>query len=247
MTPIYSTDAMVTQQGFWGSLEWDEGMNYIEVELSLNSETGSLIPVIDNPISHDLTGWNELWAGYEISFGEFDDITEVAVAKSIIKNTIDNLTTSIIWKYFYDAPIREYQFKDNTYLETIELYALTPSIGASAFEGCTSLTSFSVQRFGQSSISMLTSIGSRAFYGCTALEEITLVYYFNCSIGDYAFAGCTSLATITVLNTNPPTLGTSVFDTTSLQHIYVPASAVNTYKAAAGWSAYASYITAIPS
>ncbi len=65
-------------------------------------------------------------------------------------------------------------------------------------------------------------------------------------IGDRAFNN-NSLTSVTVNATTPPTLGTDVFYNTNNCPIYVPASAVDTYKASTstGWSEYASRIQAI--
>lgn len=58
--------------------------------------------------------------------------------------------------------------------------------------------------------------------------------------------GC-PITTLTVRATTPPTVTNYTFNGMSrLAHIYVPASAVDTYKAASGWSGKASIISAIP-
>ena len=116
----------------------------------------------------------------------------------------------------------------------------------------------------------VTKIGSYAFYNCVSLTSVTLtpsiIYIFsfvfqNCSsltsitipasvisIGESAFRSCSALTSVTVEATTPPTLGTNVFLNTHADLvIYVPSSSVGTYKAASGWSTYASRIQAIPS
>ena len=66
-------------------------------------------------------------------------------------------------------------------------------------------------------------------------------------IGNQAFRYCSKLTSLTVQRTTPPTLGTNALQSTSANLvIYVPAEAVDTYKAASGWSTYASQIEAIP-
>ena len=70
------------------------------------------------------------------------------------------------------------------------------------------------------------------------------------TIGDYAFNGAL-IPAIYFSGTTPATIGTDVFtdcitpDNTPTP-IYVPCSAVDTYKAAAGWSTYADQIQCIP-
>ena len=60
------------------------------------------------------------------------------------------------------------------------------------------------------------------------------------SIGQDAFRGCTSVTEYTFLGSEPPTLNAkgSLYGSASGFTIYVPSSAVDTYKAAEGWSGY---------
>ena len=93
----------------------------------------------------------------------------------------------------------------------------------------------------------VTSIGETVFHTCSALTSITIPSSVT-SIGQSTFYGCSSLASVTVEATTPPTAGASLFYNTHADLvIYVPAGSVDTYKAASGWSDYASRIQAIPS
>lgn len=65
------------------------------------------------------------------------------------------------------------------------------------------------------------------------------------SIGELAFTNDVNLTSVTIKALDPPTLGSNVFSVDVNHPIYVPASAVATYKAATGWSEYASRIQAI--
>ena len=63
------------------------------------------------------------------------------------------------------------------------------SIPASAFSGCTRLTTVTIS-------SSVTSIGQSAFSGCTGLTSVTIPSSVT-SIGQNAFSGCTGLTSVT--------------------------------------------------
>jgi hypothetical protein len=90
-----------------------------------------------------------------------------------------------------------YGFKNS--LTKITGNGITGTIGASAFYGCTSLTTASFPN--------ATSIGDTAFYDCTSLTTVN--FPKATSIGSSAFAGCTSLATVNIPKAT--TIGSSAF------------------------------------
>ena len=175
--------------------------------------------------------------------------------RSLTSVTIPNSVTSI----------GSSAFSNCTSLASITIPNSVTSIGSSAFYYCRSLTSVTIPN-------SVTSIGSSAFSNCTSLTSITIPNSVT-NIGDSAFASCSSLAnltlpstivslgtgmyqnwadpqrSLTLLSVTPPTvssIGPFNCPTNNLT-IYVPAESVDTYKAASGWSDYASKIQAIPS
>ena len=70
-------------------------------------------------------------------------------------------------------------------------YSVT-SIGESAFESCTSLTSLIIPN-------SVTSIGNYAFSGCSGLTSVTIGNSVT-SIGKYAFSDCSGLTSVTIPN-----------------------------------------------
>ena len=90
------------------------------------------------------------------------------------------------------------------------------SIGTSAFQSCTSLTSITIPN-------SVTSIGRSAFNNCHSLTSITIPNSVT-SIGIYAFFRCSSLTSITIPD-SVTSIGTSAFQScTSLTSITIPNS-----------------------
>ena len=146
-------------------------------------------------------------------------------------------------------------------LESIQMGKGVKILGTAVFMFCSNLTSITLPE-------SLVELGYLAFQYCSNLESITipegvteirLQTFGSCTslatvvlpsstelIQVMAFAGCNSISSFTVKATNPPTLGTSNLPTSDDFVIYVPAEAVDDYKAAESWSSYADRIHAIP-
>ena len=107
------------------------------------------------------------------------------------------------------------------------------NIGSSAFENCSSLTSVTIGN-------NVKSIRTSAFAGCSGLTSVTIPNSVT-SIGYEAFNYCNNLTNVTVLPTTPPKLDKNVFPSNVIT-ITVPVGCGDTYKTAAGWSAYADKI-----
>lgn len=134
-------------------------------------------------------------------------------------------------------------------------------VGEDAFMDCSNLmidlvipgglTTIKRQSFSQAGFTSLiiqegvTTLDYYAFGNCEYLTTVDVAASVT-SIANEAFMGCDLMESITFRNTTPPTIGDNVFDGTNNCPIYVPAEAVDTYKAAEGWSVYADRIQAIP-
>ena len=97
-----------------------------------------------------------------------------------------------------------------------------------AFVSCTALKDVSLPQ-------TLTVLERGVFYNCTSLEEITIPAAVE-EIGDYAFFECKSLHSVYCKAMTPPRI-TAIFNTTGVT-VYVPASAVDTYKKDFSWRDY---------
>ncbi len=90
------------------------------------------------------------------------------------------------------------------------------SIGAHAFNGCSSLASVTIP-------DSVTSIGRCAFYNCDSLASVTIPDSVT-SIGEYAFDSCSSLTSVTIPD-SVTSIGYAAFtDCSSLISVTIPDS-----------------------
>ena len=90
------------------------------------------------------------------------------------------------------------------------------SIGSSAFEGCTGLTSISIPN-------SVTSIGNSAFSGCSGLTSVSIGNSVT-SIDWSAFSGCTGLTSISIPNSVTSIGGSAFYGCSSLKSVSIPNS-----------------------
>ena len=111
------------------------------------------------------------------------------------------------------------------------------SIGVDAFASSNSLTSIVIPN-------SVVSIGSNAFQECIGLTSVTIPNSVT-SIESMAFFGCNSLAEIINYATTPQTLNITdsiggIFDGVNESAVlYVPAEAIEAYRAAEVWKDFA--------
>ena len=132
---------------------------------------------------------------------------------SLASVEIPSSVTSIGWAVFRDC----------SSLASINIPDGVTSIGDDAFYGCSSLASVEIP-------SSVTSIKESTFSGCSSLTSVEIPSSVT-SIEESAFSGCSSLASVYSYGTNPPTLGSGVFDNLTLKNgiLHVPAGSWQSY------------------
>lgn len=135
--------------------------------------------------------------------------------------------------------IGSYAFKDCTGLRNVlrqdSDHTILTHIDPNAFEGCTSLQRFTIQRG-------VSSMGAGAFLGCTNLQEITLGEGVV-NIDNRAFDGCSALTSITIPG-SVKSMSLTAFTGSSLDTI-----TINNYEGSilgAPWGATNATITYVP-
>ena len=138
---------------------------------------------------------------------------------TIIDLNDTSITEVVIPESIYGVPVTAIgasAFKGCTNLSSITIPNSVTSIGEFTFYGCSSLTSITIP-------DSVTSIGNFTFYGCSSLESITIPNGVT-SIGNGTFQGCTGLTSITIPN-GVTSIGVSAFqDCTKLTSITIPDS-----------------------
>ena len=110
------------------------------------------------------------------------------------------------------------------------------SIGSSAFNGCSGLTSVTIPN-------SVTSIGNNAFQDCSKLSSISIGKGII-SVGAKAFANCPEIKEVYCYAKDVPTINDDTFEDSyyiKWATLYVPESSVELYKASA-WSQFGNIV-----
>ena len=157
----------------------------------------------------------ELEARWKIS----DDIADFIFTSSQTTCTITGVYDTTKTSYIipdYVKTIDASAFSGCSGLTSISIPNSVTSIGESAFSGCSGLTSIVIPN-------SVTEIGYSVFKGCSRLTSITIPNSVT-SIGEDAFSGCSSLTSITIPNSVNAIAGAAFYGCSSLKSITIPNS-----------------------
>ena len=133
--------------------------------------------------------------------------------------------------------IPEGTFNGCNHLTTVNITAVTGTIGIDSFRGCTLLSAITIP-------TTVTTIGNTAFYGCGTLTNIELPSSIT-TLGNNVFENCILLSIVRIKTNLVPTVGTTIFLNSGLTKIYVPYNLVSSYLAIANWFVYELYFDGI--
>jgi len=178
--------------------------------------------VIDGMVTYYNTKTGKQNSGYidSLEDNSFRDLD----IKTIAINISDN-------PFFVD--ILDYAFADNENLTSINIYGDIYSIRNFVFSNSVNLQSIDLQN--------VKYLGDSVFYNCLMLNEIHLGSEII-RIGNNTFENCDDNLVIYINNPTPPQIGDNIFQGVESFSIVVPQMYLETYKAAIGWSIYASHI-----
>ena len=183
--------------------------------------------------------------------GFYEDKTGNIYFTSLFESIeIDGILQNSVVGYYQFDTIGEHTIK----------YTLTDptSIGLSAFQGCTGLTSVTIPSFafqgctGLTSVtipSSVTSIEKDVFGDCTGLTSVELSNNLT-SINEYAFNGCRSL-TLIEIPSGVTSIGLSAFNScTGLTSVTIPSGVTSigqfAFYGCTGLTAFTTYATTPP-
>ena len=117
-------------------------------------------------------------------------------------------------------------------IKTLTIPSSVKSIASSAFEDCTGLITLSLNEG-------LESIGDSAFKGCAGMKILTIPATVN-EINQNAFKDCMGMTDVYCYAEDVQMTDENAFDGSPIEKstLHVPASAVDTYRAALPWSGF---------
>ncbi|MBR3981358.1 MAG: leucine-rich repeat domain-containing protein [Bacteroidales bacterium] len=165
---------------------------------------------------------SSVWAyDFEVDgiYYTFDSMSEtVAVTYGYYSGYSDNVTIPSSVTYngnsYSVTSIGGSAFNNCSGLTSVTIPNSVTSIGGSAFSGCSGLTSVTIPN-------SVTSIGGSAFNNCSGLTSVTIPNGVT-SIGGSAFSGCSGLTSVTIPNSVTSIGGSAFSGCSGLTSVTIP-------------------------
>ncbi|MBO4892054.1 MAG: leucine-rich repeat protein [Prevotella sp.] len=122
-------------------------------------------------------------------------------------------------------------------LNSVTIPNSVETIGYNTFRECSGLSSIIIPN-------SVTSIGNYAFYGCGGLTIVVFGSGVK-TIGTEAFSNCTELSNVSCFAEQVPKTDAAAFEGSYIDYatLYVPSSAIESYKSAEPWSGFKSILS----
>lgn len=214
---------------------YEDSTRYVEPYVSLEEET--------NEVSYNTIS--------QIKVTVRDGATVTLAGDVILKAGVNIVNTKITNLDIYNGKnnIKEIDYSNdkgrdipvgafaNSSLEKLIITGKAKNINTGAFRDASSLKS--------AILTSVSTIDDEAFSMCSNLQRIVVSNNLG-QVGNNAFFMCNSLTDVTFVSEFPIfTFENILQQVPTIQNIYVPQDAVQTYKTAPGWSDYASKIKPI--
>ena len=147
-----------------------------------------------------------------------------------------NLTSliNILYNFPNLVKINNNAFLNCTNLRNVDIPRSVTYLGATAFDGCTSLENCYMDN------SQIDSLHASTFLGCSALITVTLPSTLT-YVGEWAFHNCGSLIGLYCYATTPPEVYNGAFDDKSNIRLFVPSASVSAYQNSTYWQGFKNY------
>lgn len=169
----------------------------------------------------------------------FRDNTEITMFPELAETGV---TTLEGYAFYCCTALTDIDLSKIVEIETYALFGCSALAGDLNLPNLTSIGAHAFRKTNYAHVELrnVTSIDNNAFFGCPSLNSIILENVK--SLGSSVFASCSALTAVICLNTTPPAMGSGTFTQSAKAKVYVPDAYVDAYKAASGWSSYASRI-----
>ena len=159
---------------------------------------------------YNITSDNTVCVTYYSSDNNFQNNNYVSGAVVIPSSVTNNGTPYSV------TSIGESAFENCSGLTSVTIPNSVTSIGVWAFYECSGLTSITIPN-------SVTSIGESAFSWCSSLTSVTIPNSVT-SIGDYAFRSCSSLTSVTIPNSVTSIGYMAFYECSGLTSVTIPNS-----------------------